>query len=346
MIGKTLSCADGIRLVQGLVHILETGQPLPSGLHAIADEFERPQAANMVRSLSERISSGLSLSAAADEFKAILPPSLVRLLGLSLSDKKLLTGLRQFAVREELADELRRRMFLAIAYPAMVVLFLALWLLFMGRIVVTPVSQVVAREVANLPAAQNVASTMSLQTMLEPLAWGLLALVGIYGLALFATRSAKIDWFTERLPLIGPIYRAQQHVEFCSLLAQFIDLQVPLPTALHWTGEGLPFPGLRRRIEAVTAAVERGTSLSQSLAQQPGLESFAQGFNANLSDAPALASQLSALADSALERCRAECGFANLAAPMLAFTLLFTLLVSFVNALEGQLLNLVRLVVS
>jgi general secretion pathway protein F len=76
-----------------------------------------------------------------------------------------------------------------------------------------------------------------------------------------------------RIPVLGGVWRYTSWAEFCHLLALLLESQLTLPEALRLAGEGVQNSDLDRASRIMAGEVERGGTLAQAMESRPELPS-------------------------------------------------------------------------
>jgi general secretion pathway protein F len=107
--------------------------------------------------------------------------------------------------------------------------------------------------------------------------WLLIAIVAGFVFAVWAIRGPLRERalrLLQRLPLVGSLSQSADEVRTLSTLAMLTESAVPLPRALSAAAETARFPMNRRRYFAARDAVERGSSVSQALADTQAIDAM------------------------------------------------------------------------
>ncbi|MFG0257544.1 MAG: type II secretion system F family protein [Phycisphaerales bacterium JB043] len=216
--------------------MLETGVPLAEALEAVVTQLKPGNFKNVLITVTDRITSGLSFSVAIAEFPHVFPNMMVSLLEASEAAGSLASMLHR--VSEYLANErqTRRQIRGALTYPAImlsmclgVTSFLIIWVLprFAG---------IYEARSAVLPAPTQM--LLDASTWVITNGWALAG--GIVGVAVLAvwyrnTRSGRelFDTLKLRVPVIGPIFTNFYLTRVTRTLATLLASGVTLPEAIR-----------------------------------------------------------------------------------------------------------------
>lgn len=262
--GTRLSAEESAELGGQIAELAKAGLPLAPGLRAMAKELPRRRTSRALRQIAQQLDSGADVSSAISSLDRTLDPHVRGLILAGVGSGRLPEVMEQFVGVERKRLELRRRVALSLAYPALLLSVLLLVFMFFSSWVVPglhdlfdefemdlPVSTVMAMWVAG-PGMRVIAAAAVLG------AAGFILLVSMRG-------SARAQWILYSIPVIGPMWRARRLVAFSRLMSLLLDQQIPLPEALRLTAHGLDecdFSVLCRRL---AVQVESGRTLSECL---------------------------------------------------------------------------------
>ena len=103
---------------------------MEGGLYALADEVARPRLARVLRNLAARLERGEKLETAIAAQGSRLPAHLRGLIVAGVRSGRLPIVLDQFAALARRQQDLRRRVLLALAYPALLLGIMAALMVF------------------------------------------------------------------------------------------------------------------------------------------------------------------------------------------------------------------------
>jgi general secretion pathway protein F len=269
----SLSAGESAELAAHLAALAHSGLPLEGGLTALADEVGRPRLARVLRNLAARLERGEKLETAIAAQGSRLPAHLRGLIVAGVRSGRLPIVLDQFAALARRQQDLRRRVLLALAYPAFLLGIMAALTLGCHLLLTEQFASVFRDFNTALPDI-----TLFYLQFSGVVAWTMLGLtivaVTVPLAAMFSPLGAWLGRATSWIPVLGPIVCYDRHSQFCCLMALLLEAEVPLPEALRLTSIGLQGTLLERQCRAAAAAVERGTPLDQALAAARFLDSL------------------------------------------------------------------------
>ena len=263
-----LSAEETAELTAKMADLVQAGLPLGSGLRAMADEMPRglwrgSRLAAMLRTIAEKLDAGASLEESLASQQELFPRHFYALILAGVRSGRIGQSLEELADIQRQTMDLRRRVWLAMAYP---VLLLALWIVMMigcATVILPQFARVFDDFGAEIP---NI--TRLVLVLAKPGPAGYLAGLGVVmvGLALLFSlrRWGPVQWVLYRVPLLGDLWRWNSLLEFARLMALLLDQQIALPDALRLTADGVASAELKRACRRAAARVEAGQSPEES----------------------------------------------------------------------------------
>jgi general secretion pathway protein F len=270
--GKTtrrgvLSAEETGRLTEQVAGVARSGLPLGPGLRALGEELAEGGFRNSLGELADAIDGGSPLGAAMDLQEASIPPHVRGLVLGGLRTGKLGDVLGRFSSYARVGADLKRGLWLGIAYPLFTI-SLAFTLLVIVDLALVSQFEVIFRDFG-IPLPKL---TMALLHVSRVARMGWPAVMFFLGMAVvfyvFLRVAVPAPWRNTvlcRLPVVGPLWRFTSWAEFCHLLAILLESEVPLPEALVLTGQGVQDADIDRACRAMARDVEGGRSLSDAM---------------------------------------------------------------------------------
>ncbi|MBN2475802.1 MAG: type II secretion system F family protein [Pirellulales bacterium] len=262
-----LASEEALELAAQVAELAKAGLPLEAGLRALADELPGGHLRHALRAMATRLQAGVSLEEALNARDRQLPAHVRALVLAGVRSGRLAEVMGEFVDLQRSQVELQRRVSLAMAYPILLMFLLSGLLVFLNTVVVRGMVEIYEDFEAELPMlTQFVVSTSGPGTWLVVgLTW-LLVVTGI--LFAIAPATAWVSRLFCIVPFIGPLWRFNRLAQFARLMGVFLEQEVPLPSALRLTAEGLRDADLGRACYRVAAEVEAGRPLAESLASR------------------------------------------------------------------------------
>lgn len=266
-LGGTLSGAQLALMTRQLAALIGSGLPIDEALAALADASDGRLRSQVV-ALRSRVMEGAGLAAAMAEFPATFPALYRASIAAGESSGKLDAVMRRLADYAESRDLLRRRITLALTYPA---LLAGVALLVVAGLMIWVVPQVVgvfAQFDQALPWPTRVLIAVSDLIRAHP-GWLALPLLLLVVLVVAVRRSPPLRaaWhrLALRLPIAGRLVRAAETARFARTLALLVGSAVPLLEALGIAAQVVSNIPLHAALSRVAMRVREGQGLSRAL---------------------------------------------------------------------------------
>ncbi len=263
-----LSDEDSAELAARVADLTKAGLPLSAGLRAMADdELSGGRLRSVLHALADRLDAGADLATAIESQGARLPLCLRGIVLAGLRSGRLAEALEEYADLRRGRQELRRRLWLSLAYPFFLLVAIALMAMVARFWIIAQFEKIYLDFNADLPAVTEFVFNVSL-----PFVWFMVVLVALFGLIpLMLAAMPDVRWIWPALyeiPMIGPLLRWGNLAQFSRLMALMLEQSVPLPDALQLTAAGLSDANLAYGCRQTAEDVERGQSLSESMGRR------------------------------------------------------------------------------
>ncbi|MBB5207779.1 type II secretion system inner membrane protein GspF [Chiayiivirga flava] len=266
-LGGTLSGAQLALMTRQLAALIGSGLPIDEALAALADASDGRLRTQVV-ALRSRVMEGAGLAAAMAEFPATFPALYRASIAAGESSGKLDAVMRRLADYAESRDLLRRRITLALTYPA---LLAGVALLVVAGLMIWVVPQVVgvfAQFDQALPWPTRVLIAVSDLIRAHP-GWLVLPPLLLVVLVVAVRRSPPLRAAWHRvalqLPIVGRLVRAAETARFARTLALLVGSAVPLLEALGIAAQVVSNIPLHAALSRVAMRVREGQGLSRAL---------------------------------------------------------------------------------
>ncbi|WZO99922.1 type II secretion system F family protein [Isosphaeraceae bacterium EP7] len=267
-ISGRLTAAESAEFARGLASLTEGSLPLPGGLRALAGELTQGRVRSALLAVASRIEQGEPLHDAIDAEGRRFPGHLRGLILAGVRSGRLAEVLGGYVAAHLTGADLKRSIWLGLAYPAMLLVGMTGVLVFVCVSVVQDYDEVFQQFGVALPVITRRLLTISrwVNGVTAGMVAGLAVLVLAIGLiARFAMDAVQRRQFLVGLPLFGPAWRLLSLAEFSRVLALLLEGQVPLKEALPLAGEGSLDSELEEACREVAERVERGEWLSEAM---------------------------------------------------------------------------------
>ena len=266
--GGRLGGDEALELSAQLAGLARAGLPLSSSLASMAEELPRGRLRRAMAELARRLEEGRPLEEAIADPRTHVPPPLRGLVVAGVKTGKLGEVLGDFSQYAATGVDLRRRLRLNLAYPALSLLITVAVFAFVA-IAVVPQFEAIFKDfgipipgitIALIELGRRTAAMWETSLVLATA-----AIVGIAG-AYLLLPVATVRGLAARLPVIGGVWRWSALSEFCHWLALLLEHRLPLPEALRLAGDGVEDARLRAAAHRMAADVEEGRSLAEAMA--------------------------------------------------------------------------------
>ena len=260
-----LSTAEAAELAAGVAELAKAGLPLPDGLRALAEEWPSRRLRGVLLELAARMEQGVSLEEAFGAVGGRLPPHLRGLIAAGVRSGHLAEALEQFVDLERTQHDLRRQVWLNLAYPTLLMIVASVLAMLVYLVIIPQFAHIFRDFKTDLPGL-----TLLVLKGTGPVAFTMICITALMLVIPFVLSSWVLSrWISPMfyvLPLIGPLLRWGQLARFSRLMAMLLEQRIPLAESLRLTGQGLNDAYLARDCRDVAAEVEQGTPLSASIA--------------------------------------------------------------------------------
>lgn len=262
-----LSAEQALQLAAEVAELAKAGLPLGAGLRALADDLPGGSLSRVLREISDQLDRGVTLEAALEAQGPRLPTHVRGLVIAGVRSGRLAEVLEEFVDLQRSQTELRRRVWLGLAYPILLLVLLSGLLIFLQVAVVSEMVPIFEDFEAQLPPMTELFLGTS-----EPGVWIFAGLtLSLIAAVFLLTANHGVAWMSRLLhflPLVGPLWRFGRLAQFSRLMAVLLEHQVSLPDALRLTATGLGDADLANGCRRAAGQVEAGRSLVQSIASQ------------------------------------------------------------------------------
>lgn len=287
--------------------IVRAGLPLELGLGGLSASAPR-RLGRLTDRLAERLRQGQSLPAALEQEGDAVPPLYRAVVQAGLRSGRLPAALETLSACARSLIELRRRVVVALIYPAIVLAVGYVLFAFYVHHVVANLSE--TYRMFDLPRRGWMTALVEASRFVSAWGWIVPAVIAVLVLwsvassGLVGRRAVVGGRILAAVPGIGRLNRNFRTATFGDLLAMLLEHGVPLQEALEIAGDASGDRRLMSETGALVAAVREGRPLSAGLSQTTALPALARWMIAAGERQAALPATLRQVA--ALYRRRAE----------------------------------------
>jgi len=220
--------------------------------------------------LAQTLDTGLPLDQALGIQEGRIPPHLRGLVIAGIRSGNLGDLLSRFSSYIGVGTEIRRRLWLTMAYPFLTAVAASSLFIFVSIVLVSQFERIFMDFGVPLPKLTVAILAMArfVRSVWAPAA----ILVGIGFLfwlfSRFFLKAPQRRSLAGHIPVVGSVWRSTSQAEFCHLLALLLESHLPLPEALRLTGEGVQDAEIDHACQIMAAEVESGRSLAQAMASR------------------------------------------------------------------------------
>jgi general secretion pathway protein F len=263
----SLKPEETARLSEQIGSLARAGLPLAPGLSALGEELPRGELRSSLRELADALNRGVSLEVAIEQQDERVPAHLRGLILAGLRSGRLGEILGQFSGYLSIGTELKRKLWLSLAYPIMSIVVAIALFVFIHVFVVAIFERIFLDFGIPLP---GLTMGMLLVSRVLKAGWPALVIVGggiiVLWLALrvFLKPADRVSLATT-IPVTGRVWKYISLAEFCHLLALLLESLLTMPEAVRLAGEGVENSDLARASRVMAEEVEQGATFAQAL---------------------------------------------------------------------------------
>ncbi|WP_165227427.1 type II secretion system F family protein [Aquisphaera insulae] len=268
-----LSAEEAARMTDQLAGLTGAGLPLGPGLAALGEELPAGRLRTSLLELGQALEAGIPLDEAMERQKGRIPAHLRGIVLGGLKSGRLGDVLGRFTGYVSVGTDLRRRLWLGMAYPIFTIALTILILVVADTFVVAMFEAIFRDFGVSLPGITILLINVSHGIRAV---WPGLAIVGLAFLVVWLSGkliagSPAFRGAMAKVPVLGSVWKYTGWAEFCHLLALLLESRLPMPQALRLTGEGVENSSLAHAAESMARGVENGQPLYSTMARQPDL---------------------------------------------------------------------------
>ncbi len=275
--GGTLSNQAAAEFAGHVAGLVGAGLALPEGLRALGEELGTGLSRRLLFEIADDLEAGRSLEEAIQVRGDRFPAHLAGIVRAAARSGRMAEVMAEAVRAERVGIDLRRRLWLSLAYPiTLFIAFLALFV-FLSTVVLSDFEMFLYDFGIDLPPV-TIALIYLSRFLNESGVILLLILVAMLPILWYLTRGGGQSWrrrVSGSLPLIGPLGRFSAMAEFSHLLAILLECKLPMPEALPLAADGVRDPDLARTSRAIADEIAAGKTLAEAA---PSARVFPPGF--------------------------------------------------------------------
>ena len=256
--------------------LLKSGVPIVQTLEALRDQSEDPVFAQVLESITAKVSGGVRLSQALGLFRGIFPPVFTGMVAVGENTGGLVQATDRLGAMLQKEERLNQRVRGALSYPIFVVVLTGVLTVVMFRFVLPTFVDFFANSGQELPLITRLVLAL---TEWSGTLWfwtlaGALSLAGWRLIqALWAQPAQRLRIYRAILclPLLGQILRVATLARFCWVMQLCLGTGLELVRSLQLAGEASHSPVLQFEVTGLQNYIRQGTSLSAAMSRRPGV---------------------------------------------------------------------------
>jgi type IV pilus assembly protein PilC len=248
--------------------MIGAGLSFTTSLAVLADQTQNPRIREAVKDLLAKVTGGESLSRAMRDHPAVFPDIMVSMVEAGEVGGVLDIVLDRLASHFEKEHKLNAGVKSALTYPAVVLCFAGLVVVFILTFVMPRFVELFASLRVKLPAPTLALMAVSDFLQTYGLLLAALLLAAVYGLVLYVRRPRGrelFDMFVLHMPVFGRLMRTVAAARFCRTLSTLLHGGVPIITAIDAVKKTTGNQVMIKAITAAQAGVREGEGLAATL---------------------------------------------------------------------------------
>ncbi len=254
---------------QELTVLLQSGLLLTQALETLSQKERNHDTRHVLLQLVEAIRAGRSFSDALTQQPAQFPSLFIAMVRACETTGNLAEGLSRFSHYLEQVDVLKKRLISASIYPALILCFGTLVMLFLLGYVVPRFSEIYASRGTDLSAASEIllviGTTVDAHGPLLLLAFLVLTTLAVVFFSQRRVR-ARIGELLTQMPILGERIRIYHLSRFYRTFAMLLRSGIPVVSALSMVSELLGLT-LKRHVDMARQLILDGQTFAQSMQQ-------------------------------------------------------------------------------
>ena len=295
-----LRSEDLLALTQQLASLSSAGMPLPKALEVIGKDAQDPALKKIIGDLAKGVRAGTPLSEVMSKYPRVFSKLFVSMTRSGESAGNLPLILTRLVSYIQDAAALRGRIVGAITYPAVILVFSVILVMFIFVFAIPQFKEIYDGIGKSLPPVtalflnmgdvitHNLARLLCLGAGLGGYLWWVLR---------FDSTWYRIDSVLLRLPVVGSLVQRVALTRFSRTLSTLLDSGVPMVKTLQLVSGATGNRVLEKSIEKAATAVAEGVPLSESLRGCPVFTQMALSMIASGEEAGVLPQMLNKVAE-------------------------------------------------
>lgn len=262
---------------QQFVTLVKAGLPILTALELLMARQRHPHLRSLLENIHRRVKGGELLSEAV-EAQGVFPKIYTTTLLAGEKAGNLEEVLNRYIALQRMAYSARRRLVVALIYPAILLFAVVVMLTFLFTYVVPEFAKLFEQLRAQLPPLTVFMLSVGEAARKYFLAFLLALAIG--GLLVWRWRHSEsgreqLDRLWLAMPVLGPIWLKYQVAIFARIMSTLLAGGLPLVPALETAGASMESQALAHGLAQAAQRVREGSSLARSLEQIPSFPDLA-----------------------------------------------------------------------
>jgi type IV pilus assembly protein PilC len=252
---------------QQFLTLVKAGLPIPRCLDLLADRLTDPKLGKYIGAVRDEVKNGTLLSEAFAR-QRVFPPMYITSVLAGEKSGSLSETIERFLGYQRLALGVRKKIMLALIYPALLVVLVGALIIFMVAYVVPNFAQLYNSLQAELPYVTQLLLAVGTTARGYILVGAAAAVALAVAFRLWSrteSGGSAIERVQMNLPVVGEIWTKYQVAQFSRVLGTLLLGGIPLVQALETAGDSMGARTLKAALTKVRKLVREGQPLSGSL---------------------------------------------------------------------------------
>lgn len=317
---KPLSAGEATEFVAQIADLASAGLPLGPGLRAAAAELPRSRLAGALKRVASALDCGQSLEQALAAEKRALPGHLESLVTAGARTGRLGLVLEEFVRFRQQVNELRRKVWRAMAYPLLLLAMLGGVVAFYYGLLAAEVARFREHTATFWSSSQpSVEPPSRLAEHLPLIFVGSLVVLTLVTLVAAVAVPRLGRRLVNNLPLVGALWRLSGTAEWAHLMRILLENQITMPKALRLSAAGIRDADLAAACGNAAARVESGARLSNAISGVAQFGETARPFIAWGESNSSMSAAFEAIASLSMRRLQLRADFIAAIGPPVVF---------------------------
>ena len=265
--GKKLNLEKFLIFNQQFVTLVRAGLPILKALDLLAERLTDAKLSTYIRNVRDEVRNGALLSEAFAR-QGVFPPIYVTSVLAGERSGSLAEVIERFITYQKLALSVRKKLLLALLYPALLVSLVVCLIVFLITYVVPNFAGLYQSMQAQLPAPTLILiaiGTTARSYVLLGVGALVVAVLGFRAWSRTPSGRETVDRVILRIPIAGEVWLKYQVAQFSRVLSTLLIGGIPLMQALATAADSLGTEMLKKVLAKATKLVQEGQSLSGAL---------------------------------------------------------------------------------